>query len=424
MKKSFTLLLLIALILPFGAIAESYDLDDLLALGAENNDQIVNALRDYNDALEASEEIYDIDSIQLGVNGSYSINSDQELGYSASLSVPVLSQASLSGSINQNGSGSAGLKLQPFISDLSDQQENETLKKASYQYKQILFSLESDITQSLISYSQALINLEIAREENELAEKNYKIALKQYELDDINYEDLLDAQQSAAEATQTFTQESINLLTAEQELKLLVGPADKEYTPVPLTEEELLSISEGLKKVTQEYKESQAASLSLLNYQAELESLVTEQKKTMIYQPDLSVSADYAYPDSSISIGVSLGFSLADINTDEKEELDYQITSKQTQISNEIYNQELSLSSALKNIEISESAYAIAKNNYEQSQIQLKEAEYLYKTGERTTGELMQAKISLLSSQKNLYSALAGIINARYNYLSHFFSAV
>jgi hypothetical protein len=159
---------------------------------------------------------------------------------------------------------------------------------------------------------------------------------------------------------------------------------------------------------------AQSGSQALAHLELDLEALRAELKSTPLWRPDFDLSASLGLPDpSKYNFAASLSFSPADINNDEREDLQEEIDEKIVDIRSEQY--ELSLQKQLieQSIAIARQACEAATLAREQAAIILRESQFLHKQGELTVFELEQASLSLRSAEIDSFAAAADLYQAQ-----------
>lgn len=394
------------------------ELQEIVGSGLETNLDYAEALRSYNRALRDRDGDAAWESTVLsGI--VYSGLDVKDLSSSASLSVPLLDQLSLTSSvtITPEVSGTVGATFHPFAdSGTTDLASEEQFLRASIALEATRLSTSYTLEEAVLSYGADDDAVAYAETAMELQEEILDIVTQEYNLGEASYLDVDDARSDLDQARNAWSKAQRTSLTNRQTLaSLLALTGDLPEIPTVDTDTlmELVSAKQERLAVLREGG-TVAWSTSLEYQKISLEMLEEERAATSLYQPDLalSTSTDTAFQTPTFSLSVS--FSPQQWASDELSDLDEEIADARIRVA--VEGQMLSLEEEVSRrmIEIAERDYILAQADLADARLSLDETRALLDLGERTSIELRQTELTVESNTQALYKAflsLNGVLN-------------
>lgn len=424
------------------ASLQGLNIDEAVALAVESSPEVIAAVEAARDAAEAVGSPFELEKSRLSVTGSYqpatesggregsTPTSESEDPYSAAadLSLPVLPQLSLSGSLDSAGKGSASVTLAPFAP-----WNFYTVEQGAY--RQTLAELEAKVAETgaraerlVLDYLVARSRVEHAKEAAVLAEESYEAVRRSYDLGEVGFDDVRDAQQEVSDARRQHLSAQKTLVAAGKTLSLLLGPtvirshtgSDGSIRIEPLTTEEVLRRAGERRLVVDRLDPARSSSTALERSRIELETLKRQERETWLWRPALTVKGGMSFPDSRLTASISLSFSPSDLNDDRLGDLASAIEDTADAIATEQFTLALDVEAARRSVEISREALDAALLDRERARVLAEEAEILLEHGERTVIEAHQARLSLESAEIGVFQAAADLLSAQSDYLLYF----
>jgi outer membrane protein TolC len=329
----------------------------------------------------------------------------------AGVSVPIVPQLSVYGSVTSKGTASAGLTLTPFASAEPTYQETETYRKALAQVAFLERQVRYQAEAAAWSLTEARAEVTAAESAQALKEQLADVGGKAYALGDITSEDLENARSALTAARQAVYSAQRALLAARSTVFQLVGSTE-ETAVADATVGELSALVASRDTAIAALPASTESALAVQTLLIELDALNERLAATPAYSPNLSISARLSWPLSA-SAGVSFSFSASDLKTTERAEIIASIAMKEKELV-------LARSSAGFQAKIRSQALSVAKQALAGRIAELKlaetasdEAALLLSQGQRTSFEAAQARLDLDDAEAGVYAATVAVLSAQ-----------
>lgn len=377
----------------------------------ENSREIENAIDSVRDAEDAAGGIFEFESSRLSVNGGYTYAPDapvdvHSLSLSSSISVPIIPQVSVSGSIDQiledELKGSVSISVSPFAGLGSEWREWETLRKAQVQLSSVEANVPMNAELDALDMIRTVLNLSYVEQSLALEESKFEIAQSQYELGDLNYSEYDSAVSGLSSARQKYYEAQKSLFTMQKKMYQILGPGADEVQVTPVAAEEILSMIRTRENELNTAMSRNPSSVSLLNTMIELEALNRQLKQTPAFLPSVSLSANTNFPFSQARASVSFSVSPNDIALEERDDIKQSIAWKQLDLEIEHQSIELEKKMLEKSLAVAKEALQISQNSLDAANRRFEENKYLHDLGEKLDIELEESELSVFSAEINL----------------------
>ncbi|MBB6478855.1 TolC family protein [Spirochaeta isovalerica] len=420
MKKYKSLILLLFILISADLSGETLlsTLDEIAAFGAENNLEYKSGQAALLRAENNRQSILLLEKTTIGATGSYndSAQSSGEAGgistwgIKADIEIPVTEQVSLSGSINQDGDGSAAINLKPLSHSDSREQSLNSYSSALVSAEAARLNSESSALNAALNWMSASREYDTQKRQTELSGASYLDDKVRFDLGEITFDELQDSMVNWSQARVTLSEKENQFRSAESNLYSALGASKGDVSISSLTVDKLESAVDGLQsrlnREEGDFLKSSQLKLAVLSK----ESAAAALKNTWAYEPDLTAGASLSFDDTGykgFAATLSFSLSLDNIQATEKEisRYEYEIASQKELQSR--YEAELNFSQIIDTIESTAINRDIANIEYEQAEILLSEAELLFKRGDISEMDLEESRISLQVSENALFKALA-----------------
>ncbi len=411
--------------------ARSLSIEEIALRVQAENPQVLKALRTLNNAEQALagesrllesrltlEAAYGTAKEQAGSTGSSGGAGDAAVSGQAGITIPLLEQLSVGGTVTAKEGpeieGELSLSITPFAAGDPNYVEEEAYGKALIAWQTLRQQSYFDAEQAVLAYLIARMEFELAESTLELEQKLYETVQKELELGEASFEELQDQLGELTAARKNLYLVESQALNAWKELQLLFDPDSGEIKPAPVSLEQLERLIDEREQQIAEVAAEQPSSETLEYLELEFAALQAELEATPLWRPDFNLSGSMGLPDpSDFNISASLSFSPSDIKDDEREDLEEAIGEKLVDIQIEQFDLSLQRQLIEQSISVAEQAYQAAILAREQASLTLQESELLYQQGERTIFELEQARLSLASAEIDSFASAADLYQAQ-----------
>lgn len=415
-----------------------YSMEELATQSQSENPDVKKAESVLRQAAEDRFGEAAVESSRLTVSGGYSVplgsNSDltgtastlSGQGASgfitqASVSLPVLAQVSVGGSVaygqDQGVSGDLSLTVAPFALSPQSYAQEKAYGKAfaaqAYLARQTYFNAE----QAVLGLQLAGMRKDYASASLSIEEEKYSVLEQEVDLGEAVLEDLLDQAAVLASAQgNMFTAES-EWMNSWKDVQLLVFPKEQDFEIGQVSIENLLSYIERRSSESEKAKELRLTSQTLKNLELELEAMNSQLSVTPSWRPDVNLGASMSFPDLSLALSASLSFSPKDVVSKERDNLKEDIELKKLDIGIERFKLGLQVKVQTQGISIAERTLASAKKEQEKAELIAKESALLFDQGELTSLELKRSETNERLSLLNTYAAAANLYKAQADFI-------
>jgi len=397
--------------LALAAALPAQGMGDIAAKALASNPQILSLRQALADLRAEAPSLLTIDQAKLSLSSSYNTAAQTgALGASASLSLPIVPQASLGASYDLvKGSGSLDLSIQPFAKgkDAEAWADSVALKERELASEEA--KLRSSAESFYVSMYQAQRKLAIASARLKLAEQAYKAATDSYEGGLLSYKEHRDSVQSYQSALQNYLKAERDLVGVKKTGLSLLGDARvmEGAEAWELSEDELSALIAEAKAGLG--KAEDARSYELYQLESSLASLVREQEATWAWQPSVSLSAKTGLDFKSLNLGLSFSLSFDQFKFDEKSELDESIALKRQEIARKkidigyaVRQLELQAETQEEGLKVQALSAALAEASYAESEARFAAGGIDSSELEASRLDLEEARLSLIQSYADL----------------------
>jgi len=413
-----------ALLLP--AAGETLSLDEMIIMARVSNPALMEAR---NSLLSAESNLTGdlrLEESSLKASGSWTTEEGgttqgSNPSGSLSLNVPVTDQISLSGSLSSGQDVSAAISLSPFSMTATKVSSETGYDNARTSLLVTEAAMDWDILDLGLALTLAEKEYEVTLQQEELANDQYKASYALYLAGDITYDDLLSAMDDLTSAEDSSLTAEKDLLTARQDLCAAIG-SDSSIELEDMSMEEAAAFRDSLAEQVDSLSSEGAFSQSVTQARNALILAQREEKITLSFQPDLSVSAGISgnldEPATTAGVvSVSLSLSGSSFNDTEKEILSSEVKLKETELSQALLESDLEKENLISARTQAAKATEAALRDRERYRILADETALLYERGERTILEKTEADLQLAEAENTLFSRYAAEISAASAYL-------
>jgi len=396
-------------------------LEEIAAYGAGHNLEYKSSQVGVLTAADNRTSILLLEDSSITTEGTYNDanNSDVNNGDSSSwgltskLTVPVLEQLSLSGSIDEELNSQVGLILSPLAHSDSHIQSEISYDSTLVIAESARISAENDTLSAALNWMVSTRDLEVLQRSAELKDIIYNDDKVRYDLGEITLDDLQDSLISWSESRIELSEAQKNFHIAESSLYSELGTGAGDITVKSLdmesVENSLDSIKKSFVRELGDPLKSDAYLLALLN----VNSAEANLDNIWIYDPELKAEAGFVFNQDEksdpININASISFTLAldDFQKNKRDIAKEELQIKISEAQQSRFEAELEFEQIIDSIDSTEINSEISRLEYEQAQILLSEAELLQKLGETSQIELEESRLTVNSSENALFRALA-----------------
>ena len=392
-------------------------LHELVTAGLSANRDSVEAQHAYNRALRDREGEAAYESSVLSGSVRATAAGSTEVSATASLSVPIVDQLTLSSGITVDPevSGTLGASLRPLATTATaDLAAEEQYLRAVIALDAATLTIAGDLEEAILAYGASGAAAAYAEASVTLQEEIFQIVSQEYALGEATYLDVDDARDNLDQARNAWSQAQRSRLTLQQNLASLFALTD-DFPELPVVPaDQLITLTAAKTEVLEAARNagSQPWSQTLESQRITVDILTERRSATMLLRPDLTVSAstDTAFRSPSVSLSVS--FSPSQWARDDRSDLDEDIADARIRLA--IEEQSLALEENLvrRLIEIADRDSVIARSDLDRAILDLSETQVLFSLGERTSVELRQGELTVESRTRALYQALLDLNGA------------
>ncbi len=338
---------------------------------------------------------------------------DSVLSGTSTVSIPILDQLTLGGSItakeSQELSGNATLTAKPFAAPTPVWTTETVHAKAvitwEYQRRQTYYDAET----KALEYLAADMKQIQSRADFDLETRISDVMQAKLKLGEATFDELQEQLSALTDARKALYSAESAKVSTWKNLRQLFNPESEPFSPAPLPlpemEDRIAQRSSLLTQITSEGKLRPVSAL-MSSLKLDLQSLGKELQATPAWRPDLSITGTLGLPDTTkSSVGLTLSFAPSDIKKDERQNIKDQRADTMADIQMEQYNLELQRQLLERGIEITRQAFEAAKVVRTQADLTLRETELLYTQGDRTVFERDKARLALQNADLECFSS-------------------
>jgi hypothetical protein len=335
-------------------------------------------------------------------------------GVSASLSVPLVDQASLSASVSSDLSSKVSASIKPLAHSDTRTQAQIAYEKAVAAADEAGSGAGSDAVKAALKWMS--LKRQLATQESAVSyrEEAYKAAKAARELDPDNYslDDVSTALKELSSARTALLKLQSSERSAATDLRALIGSAASDGDPVQaLGMDDLSAALDALKASLPGIESSGAVEgYAVKSASLDLRSAASTATSTWLFDPDLSVSAGYSFPnkgDPVPSLSVSLTLSLDDLQGDAVARAKDELALAVKTLAKAKSVQEDSYAAAVGAVQSASIAVEAQKVSRDQAAEVRDEAAFLLGKGSYSVLENESAVLSFAQAEDSLYQSLA-----------------
>ena len=393
--------------------------DEIAAYGAEHNldykNSQLNVLRAEDNRvsiLQLKDSSISFDLSVLKNLGESSIYQDSHtgLGFSSTLSIPIIEQISFSAKISDDFSGDLEFSLNPLA-------HSSTSKESEISYNSAMISAESSLTsaevnaiESALDWMSSNRDLSASKRESELAELQYNDDKVRYDQGEITLEELQDSLINWSEARVIHSVYELDFRASESDLYKTLGSGSDmvrvDLMDVVDLEKYLAILKNSLDPQSMDPLKNKDYLISVLNVQ----SAEVVLKNTWTYEPGLEADAGLSFDSSgnlSLAAGINFSISPDDFQKKKRDIAEEEFNISLNEAEQSLYQAELEFEQVIESIGSSSINSEISRLEFEQTKILLLEAELLHKLGEFSEVDLNESQLTLTKADNSLFKALA-----------------
>jgi hypothetical protein len=420
MKRILAAVLLCAALAAGTAGAESVTIDDIAARAAAGNLDLVKAKAAVAQAQADLAAQGTLSSSRLSLGASYGTDSTgsaagQPAGgvqAQAQVSVPVIPQLSISGSVSSQGTGSISVTITPFAMGTATYAQEATWRKAVLQLSYQAAKTDYDVRAAAWAVTAAQMTLAAAQAALALEQDRADVKEKAYPMGGLTYDALQTERTALTSARQGSLDAQKALVNAKAALYRLIGAGSGQPDVTAATLADLSALVAKRDAAVAALPAASGASLTLRTLQVERDALRAQLAATPVYSPALSLSGSVSYPLNA-SASISFSFSPSDVKISDHDKVTAALSQKEQEI--EIERLAVSLQA-----EVREQSMALARQVVDERQAEVKQAEtalaearLLETQGRATSLERRQAEVDIASAQARLYGAVIAVLAAQ-----------
>lgn len=383
-------------------------LEEYQTFAVNNNLDLLKSELDLEESREDIESLFKFDSTKLGINGNYK---SEEFGYSALVTVPILEQLELSGSIDEESSGSIGLSISPFDMDTNSKKSELNYDVNKLKNSQTILDVQTSSMESALNWMVATNSLGLAELKSEYYETLYIDDKERYQSGTITLDELQDSFIDWSDAKKDLLSSRQSLSNSEFNLYSKLGTSGNRVELNTISIDELEKDIQKLKDLISGKDGSFTTSLDLQISEKNLEIEKINTDSIWFYDPNLSASLSWGFDEdgmdmSDFSASINFSINMDDFQASEQKRAlsSYEISVMEYEL--ETQQEEMELELLLNNHESNALETEIYKLEYEEAQLLLSEAELLYRSGEYSEMDLLNSSIFLKQAENSLFNAL------------------
>lgn len=383
-------------------------LEEYKTYAMDNNLDLLKSDLDEEESAESVESIFKLDSSKLGLNADYK---NENFGYSASVTVPIIEQLQLSGSIDDEYKGSVGFSVNPFKTDTNTQKSALSYEVTKLKHSQTLLDVQSSSMESALNWMVAVNSLELAELKSEYYETIYIDDKERYQSRTITLDELQDSFIDWSDAKKSLLSSRESLSNSEFNLYSNLGTSGDRVELNTISIKELETEVQKIKNLISGKDSSYTSSLELQISEKSLQLEKINTDSIWYYDPDLSASINWGFDEegmdmSDFSASINFSINMDDFQASEQKRAltSYGIAVKEFELETQQEKMELEL--LINNQESNALETEIYTLEYEEAKLLISEAELLYKAGEYSEMDLLNSSIYLKQAENSLFNAL------------------
>lgn len=385
--------------------------EDIKELGKANSIEYKRSLISLSEAEDDVISLFKIDDTSLSLSSANTDLSDGDWELESSVNIPIIDKLSLSGSIDQDLKGTAGVKIEPFKHSASKALLDINLRSQMVLTNTAELNSEIDAVSVVLDWMSAKRSLDLQLERVDMNDILYSDNKSRYESGNITLDELRESLITWSESRKQLLIKKQSFTLAEKNLYSILAVNRDEVDIRKFNVPELELYLNALKNDIDVSKADFLKSSSYIQSAYSVQTAKVEFENTWIYEPDISANANVSFDtDAEYDFSASINFtvSLDDFQSKERDKKlqEFNISLSEHQIG--LNDVKLEFSQKLDLLESSEIDTSIIKIEYEEAQVLYSEAKLLFDTGEYSEIDLEESRIYVSQAENDLFDSLVG----------------
>lgn len=385
--------------------------EDIKELGKANSIEYKRSLISLSEAEDDVISLFKIDDTSLSLSSANTDLSDGDWELESSVNIPIIDKLSLSGSIDQDLKGTAGVKIEPFKHSASKALLDINLRSQMVLTNTAELNSEIDAVSVVLDWMSAKRSLDLQIERVDMNDILYSDNKSRYESGNITLDELRESLITWSESRKQLLIKKQSFTLAEKNLYSILAVNRDEVDIRKFNVPELELYLNALKNDIDVSKADFLKSSSYIQSAYSVQTAKVEFENTWIYEPDISANANVSFDtDAEYDFSASINFtvSLDDFQSKERDKKlqEFNISLSEHQIG--LNDVKLEFSQKLDLLESSEIDTSIIKIEYEEAQVLYSEAKLLFDTGEYSEIDLEESRIYVSQAENDLFDSLVG----------------
>lgn len=385
--------------------------EDIKELGKANSIEYKRSLISLSEAEDDVISLFKIDDTSLSLSSANTDLSDGDWELESSVNIPIIDKLSLSGSIDQDLKGTAGVKIEPFKHSASKALLDINLRSQMVLTNTAELNSEINAVSVVLDWMSAKRSLDLQIERVDMNDILYSDNKSRYESGNITLDELRESLITWSESRKQLLIKKQSFTLAEKNLYSILAVNRDEVDIRKFNVPELELYLNALKNDIDVSKADFLKSSSYIQSAYSVQTAKVEFENTWIYEPDISANANVSFDtDAEYDFSASINFtvSLDDFQSKERDKKlqEFNISLSEHQIG--LNDVKLEFSQKLDLLESSEIDTSIIKIEYEEAQVLYSEAKLLFDTGEYSEIDLEESRIYVSQAENDLFDSLVG----------------
>jgi outer membrane protein TolC len=415
MSLKYFIVLGLLILSKFGLEGQSLDsLESIKNYALENSTEYKRVLLDVAIARNQLDGILNLDETSFSL--STAADEDEDWTSTAAVSLPLIDQLGLSGSVSDDSSGSLGLSFSPLTHSDSREQLQINYDVALLLAEETAILTENKALTAVLNWMSYSQQLAVQEEIVTVKETVYRDQKIRYEAGEATLDDVRDDLVDWTEARTDLSNMQVLLRAGESELLQTLGTSLDAAGIEIISTEDLMNDLENLKKSITPESANPSSVYDVTSSYKNVERSEHTLSNTWLFDPEVNMTGGITIPLGSSSLssdtleweaGIEFVFSLDDWQGKEKElnRQDLELTrleSKQAEMESR-----LNLQQVLITLETSQQNSTLAELEMEQSRELYDEALFLQEAGEYSSAETEDARLLYEQARVNYFDMLA-----------------
>ncbi len=384
------------------------NLDSIVTYALENNLEYKRAKINLEKTMDNVTSVIKLENSKISTGLNY--DNKNELGITSSVTIPVIDQLAITGSLNNELKGTFGLNISPLNFTSTSKISGIENAVAQLNYISSTSSVEIKTTEAALKWMAGVKTLDLLESQANRLEIIYQDDKDRYNAGDITPDELQASLTTWSEARKKVLNQRQTLYTLENSLYSQLGGTREEVSIKEVSLEELGEkinfLLENLEDYTVLPKET--VTYKIASYTTEKSEITANY--TWSYKPDISGNIKVAFSPEGVnmddfSASINFSFSPGDIKNSERNRALREAEIAREEEALKLVEIEKKIEQYKYLIEISQIESQILENDLEEAKLLYKEAEILYNAGDYSELELLEKELFVKQSQINLFNS-------------------